>query len=399
MKKKLVAVLLCVAMACSAVGCGKTGDNNNTENNTQTGSSQDSETVKGNGLASMEMNINAKNQVSGLCAYEGIEISIPTMYELNETNTNALLSDLLTAYGIGFTKVSDRTVVEENDIVDVNYTGYLNGEAFEGGAATGVMIDIANNRDAESSYGGYIPGFTSGLPGATVGSTIQCDVTFPENYSNEELKGQAVVFEFTINGIYEPATFDTVSEEDLVKVFGENLGITNREELREFVEQYLTTSQYSAIVNAVKEHIVTNSTIDIPEEYLAARLKEYEDSYEKMYCSEGQTLNDYFMMYYGLTLEQAEAELTQALKEQIGVELAFAVIAEERAIEMNEEEYNEFIQTFIDSSSYSFENAADVYNYFGADNSAHGEKYLRDLYLVNKAIDFVSENAVVTFAD
>jgi FKBP-type peptidyl-prolyl cis-trans isomerase (trigger factor) len=142
---------------------------------------------------------------------------------------------------------------------------------------------------------------------------------------------------------------------------------------------------------------VENSTIDVPEDYLAVRLKEYEDTYADTYCTDGQTLEEYFQTTYSMELSEAEESLKTYLEEQIDIEFAFAVIADEIGIEMDEDEYNSYVQNFLTSSSTGFSTEDDVYEYFGAGSVEDGMQYLRDLYRINKAIDYVVDNAVVTY--
>jgi FKBP-type peptidyl-prolyl cis-trans isomerase (trigger factor) len=98
-----------------------------------------------------------------------------------------------------------------------------------------------------------------------------------------------------------------------------------------------------------------------------------------------------------MELSEAEESLKTYLEEQIDIEFAFAVIADEIGIEMDEDEYNSYIQTFLTSSYTDFSTEDEVYEYFGAGSAADGMEYMRGLYLMNKAIDYVADNAVVTY--
>ncbi len=86
--------------------------------------------------------------------------------------------------------------VQEGDTVNIDYTGYKDGEAFEGGSTNGAGADLA------IGSGTYIDGFESGLVGKKVGDTVDLNLTFPEDYGAEDLAGADVVFTVTINGIY-----------------------------------------------------------------------------------------------------------------------------------------------------------------------------------------------------
>lgn len=86
--------------------------------------------------------------------------------------------------------------VADGDTVNIDYTGYKDGEAFEGGSTNGAGADLT------IGSGTYIDGFESGLIGKKVGDTVDLNLTFPENYGAEDLAGADVVFTVTINGIY-----------------------------------------------------------------------------------------------------------------------------------------------------------------------------------------------------
>ena len=344
------------------------------------------------------MGVVPSEHVSELCDYSAVPISLSSAYEPSTENIQSVEMDLLNSYGIGNKEVTDRTTVQAGDYVKVDYTGYQDGEAFSGGTASDVLIDVSNNKDIESGTG-YITGFSDGLIGAEVGSTVSSDVTFPEDYGVDSLNGQTVTFEFSVKGIYAPISLDEVEDSAIEEKFGTTYGISDRSTLEDFVEQYIESNRYSAIVSQIKDYVVNNSTFDIPEDYLKARLSEYEDIYEQTYCTDGQTLEDYFQDNYSLSLEDAEEQLLTILNEQIGVEFLFSVIADKEAIEMDEDEYAAYVQNFLSNDTLSFDTEDDVYSYFGAGNVADGETYLRNLYLVNKAIDRVADTAVVTYTE
>ena len=87
--------------------------------------------------------------------------------------------------------------VKEGDTVNIDYTGYKDGEAFAGGSTNGGGAYLV------IGSGTYIDGFEDGLIGHRVGETVDLNLTFPEDYGAEELAGADVVFNVTINGIYE----------------------------------------------------------------------------------------------------------------------------------------------------------------------------------------------------
>ncbi len=86
---------------------------------------------------------------------------------------------------------------KDGDTVNIDYTGYLDGEAFDGGSTNGAGADLELGSDT------YIDGFEDGIVGHKVGETFDLNLTFPENYGNSDLAGKDVVFTVTLNGIYQ----------------------------------------------------------------------------------------------------------------------------------------------------------------------------------------------------
>jgi FKBP-type peptidyl-prolyl cis-trans isomerase (trigger factor) len=396
MKKRIIAMMLGMTMVFTAVGCGDTKNESTESSSTENTTENKGASAEYDGLSSVQMGVVPADHVTELCEYSAVPVSLSSDYEVTDETVNAQVLELLEAYGIAVKEVTDRTVVQEGDYVNVDYTGYQDGEAFSGGTATDVLIDVSNNM-AVGGVTGFISGFSDGLIGAEVGSTIDSDVTFPEDYGVDSLNGQTVVFEFVINGIYEPAGLDEIEDSAIEEQFGDSYGITTVDGLVESIRSYMESSRYSAVVSEIKSYVVENSTIDVPEDYLAARLKEYEDTYADTYCTDGQTLEEYFQTTYSMELSEAEESLKTYLEEQVDIEFAFAVIADEIGIEMDEDEYNSYVQNFLTSSSTGFSTEDDVYEYFGAGSVEDGMQYLRDLYRINKAIDYVADNAVVTY--
>ncbi|MGI6117648.1 MAG: FKBP-type peptidyl-prolyl cis-trans isomerase [Bilifractor sp.] len=91
---------------------------------------------------------------------------------------------------------TEGVAVEDGDKVNIDYTGYLDGEEFEGGSTEG------NGTDLEIGSNTYIDGFEEGIIGHKTGETFDLNLTFPEDYGQSDLAGKDVTFTVTINGIY-----------------------------------------------------------------------------------------------------------------------------------------------------------------------------------------------------
>lgn len=389
MKKRMIALLLCMTTVFMLGACGKDNNSGETQQGTEV------ENTAG-GLASANMEIDLEKQVTKLADYKGIPLTVTGNYDVTDEDVESNLLSLLSYNGIYGVEVKDRDTVKKEDYVKIDYSGYLDGEAFEGGTATDIMFDISNNYDLTNNTG-YVDGFADGLVGAKVGGEASSDVTFPDNYS-ETLGGKQVVFKFNVKAIYEPITMDTLTDDMVAEAFTEE-GLTTKKDLiayvRDTLESQADSSKKQAGLTAAQDYMLENSTVEIPEAYMAARLAEYQASLERDYCSENQTLEEY-LAANGTSVEAEQDTWKEILEKQIKLEFIFGRIADIEKIEVDEDAYGQFVDYIISSNSNQMSTQEDVYNYYGNGNKENGEKMLRDLYRVNQALSFVVDNADLT---
>ena len=253
MKKRIIALMLCMTTVLAFNGCGnaKTQD---TEQSTENAK------VTYNGPSSAQMDIDLEKQVSKLADYKGIDVTISGNYDVTDEGVEKNILSLLPYYGIAGIEIKDRDTVQEGDYVKVDYTGYLDGEAFDGGSATDVMLDVDNNYDV-TNQNPYIDGFCDGMVGSKVGSEISTDVTFPDNY-NEKLGGKKTTFKIKIKGIYEPVTMDTLTDDMVADAFSAQ-NISTKKDLKEYVRKVMESqaknSKSQATINEVEDYMIENT--------------------------------------------------------------------------------------------------------------------------------------------
>ncbi len=254
MKKKLLSILLCATMIFSMAACGN-GKTDDTEGGT-------------------EVNVTPPT-LTKLAAFDDVNAVLTGDYEINdEAMADGFLgfANSLGLYG-EWVQVTDRDIIEKGDIVKLDYTGYLDGEAFSGGAAKDQYIDVTKNASVDGTTGtagtSFITGFTDGLLGAKVGETIKHDVTFPENYGSETLNGKLTTFEFKIHGIYtfKAHALDSINDEFVAANF-KDYELTTVEELKNYVKETIT---YGSLLS----YIVDKSEYDISDEYVEYRTDKF----------------------------------------------------------------------------------------------------------------------------
>lgn len=392
MKKKAVALFLCMAMACSMGACGT----KDTQSSTQQGTEETASEVF-EGAHSAQMDLDLSKLVTKLADYKGIDVTITGNYDVTDKQVEQNILSLLPYYGITGVEVTDHDTVQKDDYVKIDYTGYLDGDAFDGGSAEDVMFDVANNYDLDQ-HTNYIDGFADGLVGAKVGGEASSDVTFPEDYQSEELAGKKATFKFKIKGIYKAVTMDTLTDDMVADAFTAQ-NITTKKDLvsyvRNVLENQAANSKSQAAIAKIEDYLLDACEVTVPDDYLDARLQEYQYEFEQDNCDDTQDLEQY-AKNNSTTVDDLKKQWKELMVKQIKIEFIFGCIAEEENITVTDDEFDQFVQNLISSGSSQMSDTESVYSYYGVGSAADGEKTLRQLYVVNKAISDVVEQANIT---
>lgn len=393
MKKKVLVWMLGVTMAIGVAACGTEDKNSAAEGteavqSTESGSTEESSSEP---AASSVFDLKGSDYVK-LCDYSDFEITIAGDYEVEEQEVKAYFEQMFTSYGPFYTDDPDKTTIEEGDIVDVDYVGKLDGVAFDGGSAEHQIIDVYNNTSASGS--GYIEGFTEGLKGASVGDVIDCDVTFPEDYGNTELAGKEVVFTFTVNAIQKEMSIDEVDDAFAKEQFQVDTVEEMYQEVRSYLESAAEYNKERDKYLAVQEYLLDNCTVEMPQDYLSARLSDYKRQYIAANCSGDESqLEAYLSDYYGKTVEEMEEYWSEAMTRSVKLELIMDVITEELGVDLNEEEYDAYVTQLVSNQGYGSEDT--MYASYGYGDAAYGKEYFRDLYMYDIALEKVLSNVTV----
>lgn len=392
MKKKVLISLLCAAVAVSLLACGKDNENNtqsteavveNTADNGQDNSGNATEAVET--VNSLSIDYDVTSCVSKLADYTNLEVSLSGDYEIPQAYVDEALNSLLASAGLDMRAVTDRDTVQEGDTANIDYEGYLNDVAFDGGTAKGTDLGIGS--------GTFVPGFEEGLIGAKVGETVTIDVTFPENYGNADLAGQLTQFVVTINSIKAPVTIDMLTDEEVAESFGDLYQITTVDGLKEYALGYV---EEQTVTSSLIEQITGNSTVTIPEDYLNARAYEMVEQQVAYYYGVDLTTFGTMLESSGSSIDEYVGSAKEVVAETITQELIFEAIGMAEGFDSYGADYDAFIQRNLDASAYT--SVDELYESVGSGNKAYGEKYAKRMYLMNAALDFVKKNASVSGA-
>ena len=229
--------------------------------------------------------------------------------------------------------VEDRAV-ENGDTVNLDFEGFVDGEAFEGGKGEGYPLVIGSNT--------FIPGFEEQLIGANIDEEKEVNVTFPEDYQAEELKGKAAVFKCKVNRIQKkelPEVDDEfakdVSEFDTLEEYKADI----RKKLAEEKEKDAQRAKEDAVINK----IIETSEMDIPDAMVDAQIDQMADDFGRRMQSQGLSLEQYFQ-FTGLTMEKLRDELKPQALKRIQTRLVLEKIAEVEEIQPTEEQVDEEIK-------------------------------------------------------
>lgn len=391
MKKKIIALMLSAMIVMTAVGCGSDKNEGTAEGTEVAETTETTEKVTSEPSASSAFDLKGSDYAK-VCDYSAFDVTITGDYDVDDADVKEYFEGMFNNYGPFYTEDPDKTTIGEGDVVDVDYVGKLDGVAFDGGSAEHQIIDVDKNASVTGT--GYIDGFTDGLKGASVGDVVDCDVTFPENYGNTDLAGKAVVFTFTVNSIQKELTIDDVDDDFAKEQFQVDTVEAMYDQIRSYMEQYAEYSKQSDTYQAVQNYLIDNSTVEVPEDYLAARVSDYKRQFIATNCDGDESALESFLSdNYGKTVEEMEEYWKEGMTKSISLELIMDAIVEELGITLDEDAFTSYVQQMVTNNGY--ESADAMYNMYGYGDTAYGEKYFRNLYTYDQALEKVMENATV----
>lgn len=244
--------------------------------------------------------------------------------------------------------------VQEGDVANIDFVGYHDGTAFEGGTGTGFDLTIGS--------GQFIEGFEEGLIGANIGETRDLNLTFPDPYTNPDLAGEDVVFEVTVNSISENKAPELTDE--LVKQLGEDGyntgGAQTAQELNDWVyslyEQSAQSTYDNEIETAMASTIMENSTFkDPPEEMVKRFTASIENNMNARASSLGMTLAQYMQLYQGMDETAYRAAFEEEGVRMTKQYIMYQAIADKEGLMPTEEEISGEMSALMTIYGYASE--------------------------------------------
>lgn len=272
--------------------------------------------------------------------------------------------------------VEDRPVQKGDEII-LDYEGFIDGVAFEGGKGENYSLEIGS--------GSFIPGFEEQLIGAEIDKEMEVNVTFPEDYHATELAGKAALFKCTVREIKEkelPELDDEfaseVSEFDTLAEYKEDV----KKNLILKKEETAKNEKEGLVVDAV----IAEAQMNIPEAMITTQQRQMVDDFAQKIRMQGITIEQYFQ-FTGLTKEALLEQMKPQAEQQIKSRLVLEAVAKAENLEASEEEYTDEIKKMAEAYRMSEEKMIEMIGAFE-------EKAIKGDLRIKKALDFVVENAV-----
>ena len=348
MKKRIAAVMIAAAMAAAMTGCSSELSN-------------DYVTVK---------------QYKGLEVPEAAaaaEVTDEYVESIIESNLDATAEEV---------DIADRAS-QEGDWTNIDYTGYIDDVAFDGGAAEGVDLQIG--------AGGFIgacgdyAGFEDQLIGHMPGEEFDIMVQFADDY-NGDVAGKVARFHIVMNSLYERQVPELTDEWVQANSADSQTVDEYREEIRTQEEEYNESTAESELMSSIQEALLEQIELKAyPEGAVEEQVQTGTDYYTSMAEYYGMGLEDFVEGFFQMTMDDFNAELESAAQRTVQLDEAIKLIADREKLEPTEEEYSERIAEYAEQSG-----AEDVDSFI----EQNGEDTLKTAVLREEVLQYLVDNCV-----
>lgn len=373
MRKKIVTIAVCLALGAAMFGCKATTPSGS---GIPTPSKENTEPIEEATTAPTATT--APEEEMPITDYEACVATTKLPENYMGIEVEAVTEDELTAYldtvlEANLQKKSVEREIKEGDTANIDFTGYIDGETFEGGSSVGYELVIGS--------GSFITGFEEGLIGAKKGETRSLELNFPDPYlNNPDLAGKPVVFEVKINAVSEYV------KPELTDDFVASLTSDEYKTVDEFTEfskgVLLEEKQYLAVTDFLIEN---TSYGEINEEYVQASVDSMKSYYEMYASIYGMSLED-FLVTAGVENPETfwtdmEEDMRRAEKERV----ALYCVAKEEEITLTEEEFTTYATEIAAGYDCTLEEFMQDYD----------RAYVEQTILMERALELLVESTVV----
>ena len=259
--------------------------------------------------------------------YKSVKVEKEAL-DVNDEKVNAEIEIMRSNAG-KLKEVADDEAAKDKDVTNINFEGFIDGEAFDGGKAEGFDLTLGSKS--------FIDTFEDQIIGHKKGDEFDVNVTFPEEYHAENLKGKPAVFKVKVNSIKRKEEAEL--NEDLAKELGydsvEDLKAKTKENLIKREETRIENEYKGKVVDAVVEGV----NFEIPEAIVEREIQFQINRFAQQLQMQGMSLNQYFEMT-GQNIEKMRESIKESAEKSVKRDLVLNEIAKVEKVEATEEEVN-----------------------------------------------------------
>ena len=259
--------------------------------------------------------------------YKSVKVEKEAL-DVNDEKVNAEIEIMRSNAG-KLKEVADDEAAKDKDVTNINFEGFIDGEAFDGGKAEGFDLTLGSKS--------FIDTFEDQIIGHKKGDEFDVNVTFPEEYHAESLKGKPAVFKVKVNSIKRKEEAEL--NEDLAK----ELGYDSVEDLKAKTKENLTKREETRIENEyrgkVVDAVVDTVNFEIPEAVVEREIQFQINRFAQQLQMQGMSLNQYFEMT-GQDIEKMRESIKESAEKSVKRDLVLTEIAKAENVQATEEEVN-----------------------------------------------------------
>ena len=259
--------------------------------------------------------------------YKSVKVEKEAL-DVNDEKVNAEIEIMRSNAG-KLKEVADDEAAKDKDVANINFEGFIDGEAFDGGKAEGFDLTLGSKS--------FIDTFEDQIIGHKKGDEFDVNVTFPEEYHAESLKGKPAVFKVKVNSIKRKEEAEL--NEDLAK----ELGYDSVEDLKAKTKENLIKREETRIENEYKgkvvDAVVDGVNFEIPEAIVEREIQFQINRFAQQLQMQGMSLNQYFEMT-GQNIEKMRESIKESAEKSVKRDLVLNEIAKVEKVEATEEEVN-----------------------------------------------------------
>ena len=272
--------------------------------------------------------------------------------------------------------VTDRAVADGDEVI-LDFEGFVDGEAFEGGKGENYPLTIGS--------GSFIPGFEEQLVGAEAEKEVEVKVTFPEDYHAEDLKGKEAVFKCTVHEI-KAKELPEIDDEFAAEVSEFDTLEEYKADVKAKIKEQKAADGKRNQEDQAVEQAVKNAEYEIPQPMIETQTTQMVEDFAQRIQSQGITLEQYFQ-FTGLTAEKMMEDMRPQAIKRIETRLVLEAVAKAENIEITDEKIDEELAKMAESYNMEVEKLKE----FMGENE---KKQMKEDLAVQEAVTFLVENAV-----